>query len=158
MTPVGKGSFHVRHHARGVTFVELIAFIVIVSVVAAAMVQAFSLTMRGSHYGKELTQATQIAQQRMEVIFGQRKRLDYNGFDANTFDPCDNVPPASAWAAQACQTTVIPAGSYVVTSQLGTAVDVCGAGTGTLCKLITVTVTGPYGDVLTILTAQVWNY
>ncbi len=142
--------------ARGVTLVELIMFMVIVGVVAAAMVQAFSGTMRGSHLGKDLTQATQLAQQRMEVILGQRKRLGYAGFTVANYDPCllAIVPfPAS----QACATTA----SFAVTSAPtapGFAADACGVGTGTNCRLVTVTVTGPQGDTLTILTAQVWNY
>lgn len=145
------------YRMRGVTLIELVMFIVIAAIVAAAMVQAFSGTMRGSYYGKELTQATQLAQQRMEVILGQRKTLTYAGFDANTFDPCDNVGPAP-WAAQACQTTAYAAGQFVVTSTFNGANDACGAGAGTNCREITVTVTGPYGDVLSLLTQQVWDY
>src|SRR5687768_12406091 len=60
---------------RGVTLIELIAFIVIASVVATAMLHVFSSTMRGSYFGKEMTQGAQLAQQRMEVIYGQRKTL-----------------------------------------------------------------------------------
>ena len=143
--------------SQGFTLVELIMFIVIMGVVAVAMIQAFSGTMRGSHFGKESTEGTELAQLRMEVIVGQRRRLGYGGFDANTFDPCDAVG-AAAWGAQACQTTAYGAGTFAITSNLDTASDVCGAGTGTNCKLVTVTVTSPYGGQLVSLAYQVWNY
>lgn len=139
------------------TLIELIAFIVIAGLVATALIQVFGGTMRGSHLGKEMTQATQLAQQRMEVIMGQRKRLGYHGFDASTFDPCDPVG-APAWGAQACQTTSYPAGQFTITSTPTFTSDACGAGTGTDCKLVTVTVTGPYGNQLSSLMYQVWGY
>jgi type II secretory pathway pseudopilin PulG len=146
-------SLLMARHQRGVTLVELIIFIAIVGFVAAAMVQGFTGTTRGSHYGKQLTQASQLAQQRMEVILSRRKQLGYGSFDANTFDPCDNVG-APAWTAQVCQSTT----GYTVASTGSFASDACGAGTGTDCRLITVTVNGPSGDLLASLTQQVWNY
>lgn len=134
----------------GVTLVELIAFIAIVSVVAAAMFHAFSGTMRGSHFGKEMTQATQLAQQRMEVILGQRKTLGYTAFIASAnYDPCQS----GVWTTQLCGTTSTPAGNYVVASTRSAA-DACGTG----CTEIEVTVTGPYGGQLARATTQVWNY
>jgi hypothetical protein len=125
-------------------------FIIIIGFVAVSMVQAFSGTMRGSHYGKQLTQGAQVAQQRLEVILGRRKTLGYTGFTVANYDPC---PPVGAWAGQLCQS-----GSYTVTTAASFAANVCGAGTGTDCRQITVTVTGPNGDVVTRLTQQVWNY
>lgn len=135
---------------RGLTFIELVAFIVIAAVVAVAMIQAFGGTLRGSHYGKELTQATQLAQQRMEVILGQRKTLGYAAFITSPdYDPCQS----GAWTAQLCGTTSTPAGNYTVSSTRS-APNACGTG----CTEITVTVTGPYGDVLARLAGQVWDY
>jgi type II secretory pathway pseudopilin PulG len=144
---------------RGFTLVELIMFIVIMGVVAAAMVQAFSGTVRGSHTGKEMTQAIELAQQRMEVIAGQRKLLGYSGFNTSTYDPCDSVG-LPAWTTQPCATTTYQAGSFNVSSNpiSNFASDACGAGTGTNCKEVTVTVTAPDGGTLARLTAQFWNY
>lgn len=139
-----------RRRDAGVTLVELIAFIVIVAIVAVAMVQAFSGTMRGSHFGKEMTQATQLAQQRMEVILGQRKTLGYTVFIASAdYDPCQS----GVWTGQLCSTSSYAAGNFLVASTLSAA-DACGTG----CTEVTVTVTGPYGDVLAILADHVWNY
>jgi type II secretory pathway pseudopilin PulG len=142
---------------RGVTLVELIAFIVIMGVVTAAMVNAFSGTSRGAHYGKQLTHAKQLAQERLEVVAGQRKSLGYAGFTAATYDPCQLA--IAPWpATQPCAVTAYPAGPFAVTSVGNFAADACGAGTGTDCRQITITVTGPYGDVLSNLTYQAWNY
>ena len=134
---------------RGVTLVELIVFIVIAGIAMVVLVQVFALTTRGSHTGKQLTQGIHLAQQRLEVIRGQRERLGYAGFTAVTYDPC---PPVGAWTAQACQTTSYAGGSYTITSTFS---DVaCGAN----CKQVTVTVTEPDGGTVSVLTTQFWNY
>ncbi len=134
---------------RGVTLIEMIAFIVIAGIAMVVLVQVFSVSTRGSHTGKQLTQAVHLAQQRLEVIRGQRERLGYSGFTAVTYDPC---PPVGAWTAQACQTTSYPGGSYTVTSTFS---DVaCGAN----CKQVVVTVTDPDGATVSVLTTQFWNY
>lgn len=132
--------------ARGVTLVELIVFIVIAAIVAVAMLQAFSGTMRGSYYGKELTQGTQLAQQRMEVIRAQRKTLGYSAFISSpNYDPCQS----GAWTGQLCTST----SSYSVKSTPPVA-NACGTG----CTPVTVTVTGPFGDQLAQLAYNFWNY
>jgi len=133
-----------------VTLVELIAFIMIAGVVATVLIQAFGGTMRGSHFGKEMTQATQLAQQRMEVILGQRKTLGYTTFIASAdYDPCQS----GVWTTELCSTSSVPAGNYTVSSTRSAA-GACGTG----CTEVTITVTGPYGDVLARATNQVWDY
>jgi Tfp pilus assembly protein PilE len=151
-----------RNNNLGFTLVELIMFIVIMGVVAVAMVQAFSGTMRGSHTGKEMTQAIELAQQRMEVIAGQRKLLGYSGFNTSTYDPCDSVG-LPAWTTQPCATTTYQAGSFGVASALSLVAGACSV----VCKEVKVWVTPPGGAVLVscpdpnalaCLTYQVWNY
>lgn len=134
---------------RGVTLIEMIAFIVIAGIAMVVLVQVFAVSTRGSHTGKQLTQAVHLAQQRLEVIRGQRARLGYAGFTSVTYDPC---PPVGAWTAQACQTTSYAGGSYTVSTTFS---DVaCGAD----CKQVTVTVTEPDGATVSVLTTQFWNY
>ncbi len=140
---------------RGVTLIELIAFIIIAGIAMVILVQVFAVSMHGSHTGKQLTQGVHLAQQRLEVIRGQRSRLGYAGFTATTYDPC---PPVGTWIAQACQTTTYPAGNYQITSTFNGAADACGAGTGTDCRVVTVTVTEPGGVTVSVLTTQFWNY
>lgn len=146
-----------RNKNLGFTLVELIMFIVIMGVVAVAMVQAFSGTMRGSHFGKELTQGTQLAQQRMEVILGQRKTLGYTLFTTGDYDPCQS----GSWTGPLCipLPPCVP-GNYCVASIPPVA---CGTG----CSEITVKVASPYDTVTAAcgssdgpicLVAQVWNY
>lgn len=136
--------------SRGVTLIELIAFIAIAAIVAAVMVQTFSGTMRGSHLGKEMTQATQLAQQRMEVIMGQRKAMGYSTFIASPdYDPCQS----GAWATQMCSTSSVPAGNYTVSS-VRSAADACGTG----CTDVAVMVDDPYGSRMAELTMQFWGY
>ncbi len=142
-----------RRSIRGVTLIELISFIAIVGIVAVGMIQAFSGTMHGSYYGKEMTHGTQLAQERMEIILGQRKRLGYTAFVAGTYDPC--TAPIAPWNAnQACLASSYAAGNFIVSSLPAPVADSCGTG----CSVITVTVTSPYGDTLSVLTSQVWNY
>ncbi len=145
-----------RWYTRGITLVELIAFIVIVSFVVVAMVQAFSGTMRGSATGKMYTDATQMAQQRMDVILGQvrylRTTVGYAGINATNYDPC---PPVGAWSNQAC-----PPGFSNVSSSANFTSDICGAGTGTDCFQVTVSAKDANGYMSSplTLTYQVWNY
>lgn len=134
---------------RGVTLIEMIAFIVIAGIAMVVLVQVFAVSTRGSHTGKQLTQGVHLAQQRLEVIRGQRVRLGYAGFTSTTYDPC---PPVGTWTAQACQTTSYAGGSFTVTSAFSD-VD-CGAN----CKQVTVAVTEPDGATVSVLTMQFWNY
>lgn len=145
-----------RRRDQGVTLIELVAFIVIIGIVVVAMVQAFSGTARGSHYGREMTVATQLAQQRMEVILGQRKRLGFAGFTNANYDPCQ----LGLWlpTVEACSTATQAAGAFAVSSTFDSAANACGAGTGTTCVVVTVSVTGPNSGALTSLTSHIWDY
>jgi type II secretory pathway pseudopilin PulG len=73
--------------ACGFTLIELIIFIVITGVLIAGLGAVFS-TMKGGADPGRLTQATQIAQERMELILGRRRAV---GFAAFT-DPCPASP------------------------------------------------------------------
>jgi type II secretory pathway pseudopilin PulG len=73
----------------GVTLVELVVFIVIVGIAAFALVGSFGSLLPRSPTAAQLTQAMQLAQERMELILGQRDVQGYNN-NNNTvdFDPC----------------------------------------------------------------------
>ncbi|OGI40931.1 MAG: hypothetical protein A2140_00340 [Candidatus Muproteobacteria bacterium RBG_16_62_13] len=135
---------------RGVTLIELIAFIIIAGIAMVILVQVFAVSMRGSHTGKQLTQAVHLAQQRLEVIRGQRVTLGYTNFIASAIsDPCQS----GTWTTQPCSTTSTPAGNYAVSSTFSAA-DACGTG----CVEVTVRVTNPDGATVSVLTTQFWNY
>lgn len=81
-----------RRGARGFTLVELIIFIVIVSILGVGLMAAFSTTTRNTPNAGQMTQATQLAQERMELVIAQRHAV---GFAAFT-DPCTfGTPPAA---------------------------------------------------------------
>ncbi len=78
---------------RGVSLIELIVFMVVMGVIAVALANSLTIGLRAGSSTAELTQAQQIAQERMELILGQRQRNYFSGFTATNFDPC-GPPPA----------------------------------------------------------------
>ena len=84
---------------RGFTLVELLVFIVIMGLTAYALFRSFSSLLPRSPSAAQLTQATQLAQERMELILGQRDVLGYNNSNNTVdFDPCTRGGPASVCA------------------------------------------------------------
>jgi type II secretory pathway pseudopilin PulG len=136
-----------RFHARGVTLIELIAFIIIVGVLVSGLMSGFSTTLRGSGESRQVTQALQLAQERMELIRAQKDVLGFSGFTAATYDPC-----LAGSAHPACSATF----GYTITPAL----DETGAcmGGDPDYKCITVTVTDTSGARLSELQAAVANY
>ncbi len=116
---------------RGFTLVETVVFIVIMSFAAYALFRSFGSLLPRSPSAAQLTQATQLAQERMELILGQRDVQTYNnGVD---LDPCTRGGPASICASAF---TVSSTGTAVAP---GTWVAWNGNPTNTY-KLVTVTV------------------
>lgn len=159
-----------RFHARGVTLIELIAFIIIVGVLVSGLIGGFSTTLRGSGTPKQMTQALQLAQERMELI---RARKDAVGFacftdDANgpRYDPCGTANAAGSCPATSAATLhpacgTPPLSGYVVTPALddNSVAPVSGCMGGDVnYKCITVTVTDSTGTKFAELKAAVANY
>ena len=132
----------------GFSLIEVILFIAIAGIIASVLVQVFGLTGRDPHLGKMITQATDLAQQRMEIISGQRRALGYTSFVGSAdYDPCQST----AWSGTVCTATSYASGTFSVRS---TAPVSC----GTDGVQVTVTVTDPYGGTAAVLTRQFWNY
>lgn len=89
VTGCGTGSM-----ARGFTLIELIIFIVIVSIMGVALISAFSASTRGAPDAGLITQATQIAQERMELVMAQRRAVAFAAFADPCPGPAACVPPA----------------------------------------------------------------
>ncbi len=149
-----------RFHALGVTLVELIAFIIIVGLLVSGLIGGFSTTMRGSGAPKQVTQALQLAQERMELIRARKDLVGFACFTGTRFDPCQ-----AAVAAGGCPVMVAsphPACSLATTFgyTVTPALDETGAcmGSDTNYKCITVTVTDASGARLAELQAAVANY
>ena len=129
----------------GFSLIEVLAFIVIAGILGAALFTAFTTATRLQASASDIgAAAVQLAQERMELILGQRRTLGFAAFTATTFDPCTAAVPSTQ---PVC--TVIPAG-YTVGATLA---DNWGGDTN--YKVITVAVTGPS---MATLTALVANY
>lgn len=79
------------HAQRGLSLLELIVFIVVMGIAVVAVMQGLSSALRGSLSPGQMTQATQLAQERMELILATRQTQGYSGI----YDPCGvGSPPA----------------------------------------------------------------
>ena len=146
-----------RRASRGVSLVEVIAFIVITSVVVVGLLAGMSGAVRTAPVPREMHQGLQLAQGRMELILAQRSLpAGFAGFTAATFDPC--APPGGA--QEAC---LAPTNYTVVAPCFYTGAGTCAFGAANTCMagLVDykcVRVTGPGGTILAELDAIVANY
>lgn len=129
-----------RGHAvanAGFSLVEAIVFIVVLAVLLAGLVVAFGSTLRNSPQAGQLDLAAEIAQQRMELILGQRRAVGFAVFA----DPC--VPgPGPAICT--------PPAGYTVSSTIATG----WGGDPSNYKVVTVNVTGTSVTSATTLVAS----
>ncbi len=142
---------------RGVSLVELIVFIVITGIVAAALIAGMAAAVRSAPVPRAMHQGLQLAQGRMELILAQRERLGFSGFTNATFDPCQ--PPGGA--QEACLAPAV----YAATACFYTGAGTCGFGAANTCQsgdvnyaCVRVRVTGSDGSTLAQLDAMVANY
>jgi Tfp pilus assembly protein PilE len=69
----------------GVTLVELIAFLVVISIAAVALLGLYRNVLPRAPTPAQITRAGLLAQERMELIVAQRAIL---GFSSVALDPC----------------------------------------------------------------------
>lgn len=108
----------------GVSLVELIMFIVLVGLAVAVIMNVFFSTLSGDLAPSHVTQATRLAQERMELILSRKNTLRFTNFT----DPCPGAP-----SAPACAKPVL----FSVTASIGA----WPTDTNAYYKLVTVTVT-----------------
>lgn len=126
----------------GVSLVELIMFIVLVALAVGAIMNVFFDTLRGSPSPSQITQATRLAQERMELILSRKNTLRFTNFT----DPCPGSPSAPACAKPALFSVTASTSTWPTDS-------------GTYYKLITVTVTSdPTGQKVAELKSVVSRY
>lgn len=94
----------------GFTLMELLIFITILGVIVAGLASIYPISLKGASLNTEYERALHLAQERMELIIGQRKILGFSNFNSTNFDPCSRTPPSTIAVC-----TLIPAG-YSVTS------------------------------------------
>jgi len=129
-----------KRQQRGFSLIELIIFILVVSILSTALFSVFATALRGPAQVSGAIQAMQLAVERMELILPQRQVLGFAPFDEPAADPCQM---GSAQAA--CN---IPVGFTVAA-----VIDPDWNG-DTNYKVITVTVSGSATATLTALVAD----
>jgi len=147
----------IRCYQHGLSLIELIVFIVVISFAFTGVIIAFTTMSRGTPTPQQLTLATHYAQERMELILGQKRRVGFQCFIATNFDPCNtvaNVPPAGCPTIATIATggcAALPAGYAIPAPTFANATPTEND------KQITITVNGPQGQ-LAQLQAFVSNY
>lgn len=134
---------------RGFSLVELVVFIVIIAIAAKTLLVSFATTTPRSVTPQQITMATHLAQERLELIMAQQKVTGYT----NMVDPCVTSVLTACTAVTGYTVTVtgVPAASIVACP---VAID---NNTAT-CRSISVSVTGPGGTQLVSLTTLATNY
>ena len=141
-----------RAAQRGVTLIELIAFIVIMGMSVMALLSMYRAVLPHGATPAQITLATLLAQERMELLLGQRVTSGYS--TAALTDPCvGGTPPAI------CTSQFTPSGLYSI---VVTGVDPplqWSSVTGTdTYRMLGVQVLGPDGNPLANLSAVIANY
>lgn len=77
----------------GISLIELIVFILVLSIVSVALFNALSYALIQAARGAANLTAAGLAQKRMEIIIGQRRMFGYSSNPA-TYDICASSPPA----------------------------------------------------------------
>ncbi len=136
---------------RGVTLIELIAFIVIMGISVVALLSMYRAVLPHGATPAQITLATQLAQERMELLLGQRDASGYS--TAVLSDPCvGGTPPAI------CTNQFTPSGLYsVVVTGVNPPVQWSGISTNSY-RMLGVKVLGPDGNQLANLSAVIANY
>ncbi|MBI5912079.1 MAG: hypothetical protein HY848_19290 [Betaproteobacteria bacterium] len=136
---------------RGVSLIELIAFIVIMGISVTALLSMYRAVLPRGATPAQITLATQLAQERMELLLGQRDAYGYS--TAVLTDPCvGGTPPAI------CTNQFTPAGLYsVIVVGINPAVQFSGLSTNSY-RMFGVKVLGPDGNQLANLSAVIANY
>ena len=134
---------------KGISLIELVVFIVVIAILAVGLFKALGRSLPSSPTAQQITRATQIAQERMELILGED---DVLGFASTAIDPCVGGTPPAICTTPGFTITVTGVSPVVACPA---AIDSNTAN----CKSITVTVKdSTTNNQLTVLTSLVTNY
>ena len=136
---------------RGVSLIELIAFIVIMGISVIALLSMYRAVLPRGATPAEITLATQLAQERMELLLGQRVA---DGYSTATFtDPC-----VGAASPVICTNQFTPFGLYsIIVTGVNPAVVFSNLSTNNF-RMFGVQVLGPDGTQRANLSAVIANY
>jgi Tfp pilus assembly protein PilV len=133
----------------GISLIELVVFISVVAILAVGLFKALGRSLPSSPTAQQITRATQIAQERMELILGQK---DVLGFASTAIDPCVGGTPPAICTTSGFTITVTGVSPVVACPA---AIDNNTAN----CKSISVTVKdSTTNNQLAVLTSLVTNY
>jgi len=136
---------------QGVTLVELIAFIVIMGIAVVALLSMYRAVLPRGTTPAQITLATQLAQERMELLLGQRAIYGYS--TAVLTDPCAGGTPPSI-----CTNQYTPSGLYsIVVTGVNPPVAWGAYGVDSY-RVLGVSVLGPDGKQRASLSALIGNY
>ena len=136
---------------RGVTLIELIVFIVIMGISVTALLSMYRAVLPHGATPAQITLATQLAQERMELILGQRTVSGYSTVALG--DPCAGVTLSGI-----CTDQFTPSGLYsIIVTGISPAVPFSGLSTNSY-RMLGVKVLGPDGNQLANLSAVIANY
>jgi hypothetical protein len=136
---------------QGVTLIELIVFIVIMGISVVALLSMYRAVLPHGLTPAQITLATQLAQERMELLLGQR---DVDGYSTAVLtDPCvGGTPPAI------CASQFTPTGLYsIVVTGVNPPLQWSGLSVDDY-RMLGVKVLGPDGNQLANLSAVIANY
>jgi len=138
-----------RTRQRGLTLIEVIVFIVIMGIAAIALLSMFRAVLPHGVTPGQITLATELAQERMELILGQRAANGYSPL----LDPCAGGTPPIV-----CTDQFTPSGIYsIVVEGINPALPWSGISTNSY-RMIGVKVLGQNGSQLAGLSAIIANY
>lgn len=126
--------------SRGFTLIEIVIFMAVLSIVGIMMMMGMNISLKGSPDMTKQTQAIMLAQQRMEVIMGQRL---FFGFAALA-DPCGAGPFPDILCGE---------GAYANGYTISSTITPSWSGNPDL-TLVVVNVTGPASATFTSLAAN----
>jgi len=136
----------------GVSLIELVAFIVIMGISVVALLSMYRAVLPHGATPAQITLATQLAQERMELLLGQRVASGYSTVSLG--DPCvGGTPPAI------CSDQYTPSGGLYSIVVTGVSAPVLwSAISADSYRMLGVRVLGPDGNQLANLSAVIANY
>lgn len=137
---------------RGVTLIELIVFIVIMGISVTALLSMYRAVLPHGTTPAQITLATQLAQERMELLLGQRVASGYSTVVLN--DPCVGGTPPAICTDQFTP----PSGLYSIIATGISPVVLWSGISANSYRMFGVKVLGPDGGQLANLSAVIANY
>jgi type II secretory pathway pseudopilin PulG len=127
-----RAATHPRRRSGGFSLVEAIVFIVVLAVLLASLMVSFNSSLRLSPQAGQIDVATELAQQRMELVLAQHRAAGY----AAMTDPCPGPAACTATAGYTVTSSVAAGFAGDLANYKVITVDVTGTGTARATALV----------------------